>query len=461
MTLRQKHFSYIFMFLLHTLTYFLLTVTFLAIANGDLPQNIFAIISVCCELVFALLIESSYISILRGSRVRKAFTIFFMWMLLTTLVGLLGDVFSWGIGFSHFLIAPLLTECGYVVSRLAAFPLVVLYSTYLISYVDDDPEELKRYAWLVGGLSANGALLVLISIITSVDALYPWSLRDHPWVYFFFLCLPISVNIAIILSFRKRLSNRRALSFLVYEILVIATVVFDTLMQDITVAYIAVAYALLQIYISVQIEHEKEQEEALVQQRIAIMLSQIQPHFLYNVLTGIRSLCRSDAEKAEDALTDFTIYLRGNLSSLKSTECIPFLQELDHVQHYVKLEKMRFGRSLRVKFNISATQFLLPPLSVEPIVENAIRHGVMLKKNGGTVEISAEETEMEFIILVSDNGVGFDISTLDSLGSSHIGLSNVRERIGTMCSGYMTISSTPGIGTDVALHIPKAIGGHV
>ena len=85
----------------------------------------------------------------------------------------------------------------------------------------------------------------------------------------------------------------------------------------------------------------------------------------------------------------------------------------------------------------------------------------MLKKNGGTVEISAEETEMEFIILVSDNGVGFDISTLDSLGSSHIGLSNVRERIGTMCSGYMTISSTPGIGTDVALHIPKAIGGHV
>ena len=86
MTLRQKHFSYIFMFLLHTLTYFLLTVTFLAIVNGDLPQNIFAIISVCCELVFALLIESSYISILRGSRVRTAFTIFFMCMLLTTLV---------------------------------------------------------------------------------------------------------------------------------------------------------------------------------------------------------------------------------------------------------------------------------------------------------------------------------------------------------------------------------------
>ena len=87
-----------------------------------------------------------------------------------------------------------------------------------------------------------------------------------------------------------------------------------------------------------QIDYEKQQEEQLLQQRISIMLSQIQPHFLYNALTSIRALCRTDAHKAEQALTDFTRYLRGNLNSLSNTGCIPFLQELEHTKHYVDLE---------------------------------------------------------------------------------------------------------------------------
>lgn len=138
------------------------------------------------------------------------------------------------------------------------------------------------------------------------------------------LAMPMVVNIGIILNFRRMLTNRKAISFLFYELLVAAAVVVDTVIGEITLAHVVVAFCLIQIYITVQIEYEKQQEEQLLQQRISIMISQIQPHFLYNVLTSIRALCRIDAREAESALTDFTLYLRGNLDSLSNTGCIPF-----------------------------------------------------------------------------------------------------------------------------------------
>lgn len=174
------------------------------------------------------------------------------------------------------------------------------------------------------GLSADGFLLVMISVITSHSQNAPWHLSDHPWLYFFFLAMPMVVNIGIILNFRRMLTNRKAISFLFYELLVAAAVVVDTVIGEITLAHVVVAFCLIQIYITVQIEYEKQQEEQLLQQRISIMISQIQPHFLYNVLTSIRALCRIDAREAESALTDFTLYLRGNLDSLSNTGCIPF-----------------------------------------------------------------------------------------------------------------------------------------
>lgn len=438
------------------LTYFLIGVSIRAMIRHDLPSNPSVTCCVFCELVFSLLLISSSLSLLRGDRTKNSFSVFFLWMLLTTIAGLLSDILSWGIGFSDLPAFSFITQFGYTISRFAAFPLIILYSTYLISYINYDSEEMRGYAMFVAGLAGNGILLVNFSLFTARDAVQPWTLQDHPWVYFFFLCMPVGVNILTILAFRKRLSNRRAITFMFYELLVIGAVAFDTIIQDVTIAYIAVSYVLLQLYLSVQIEHEKEQEDAIIQQRIAAMLSQIQPHFLYNVLTGIRALCRTDAEKAEDALTNFTIYLRGNLNSIKSSDFVPFLQELDHIKHYVELEKMRYGDELKVEYNVSASNFFVPPLSVEPIVENAVSHGVMQKAEGGTVNISTRETGDEYVITIKDDGVGFDVAGLDSMKGDHVGLANARERIGIMCGGNVLVQSEPGAGTTVDILIPKA-----
>ncbi|MBE6972274.1 MAG: hypothetical protein E7440_00090 [Ruminococcaceae bacterium] len=423
--------------------------------SGETQYSYYTVASVFVELMFILLSASTYLDILRGSRTRRMFVQLFLWMIAIVSIGMLGDVFAWGIGMERFGWAPFTRWMGAFLRDAMGFPLIVVYSTYLISYINQDPQVLSRYAWLVGGLCADGLILVVIAQFTAVSEAQTWYLWDYPWLFLFFLALPMAVNIGIIFYFRKALTNRKAITFILYELLVLLAVMVDILVEEMTLAYAMAAFALLRIYISVQLEYEKQQEEQLVQQRISIMLSQIRPHFLYNVLTGIRTLCREAPPKAEEALLEFTSYLRANLNSLTTEECIPFVRELEHTRHYIQLEKMRYGDDLKVEFHIGADQFSIPALTLEPIVENAVRHGVMQREQGGTITIQTSAGPDGWRITVTDDGVGFDTQALDGSGTVHVGMSNVRERLSAMCGGTLRVSSVPGAGTQVELFIPR------
>lgn len=199
-------------------------------------------------------------------------------------------------------------------------------------------------------------------------------------------------------------------------------------------------------------------EKELVQNRIAIMLSQIQPHFLFNALTAIKQLCAIDPAKAEEAVGQFAGFLRGNLDSLTHTGAIPFEKELTHIENYLSLEKMRFGKRLSIAYDIDVSDFSLPPLTVQPLVENAVRYGVTKKPSGGTVTLSTRETEDAVILTISDDGVGFDPSAKKEDGRSHIGIDNVRSRLENQCSGHLTVSTVPGNGTTATIILPKKGG---
>ncbi len=196
-------------------------------------------------------------------------------------------------------------------------------------------------------------------------------------------------------------------------------------------------------------------ETKMLQNNIAIMLSQIQPHFLYNALTSIHSLCHNDPAKAEKAVADFTEFLRGNMDSLSSTKPIPFEQELAHLEHYLAIEKMRFDEKLNIVFDIEATDFLVPPLTLQPLVENAVRHGIMKRAHGGTVRVVTREFEMDYVIIVTDDGTGFDPQMPPTNERPHYGIENVRHRIEAMCGGILTIDSSPDIGTIATISLPK------
>ena len=193
----------------------------------------------------------------------------------------------------------------------------------------------------------------------------------------------------------------------------------------------------------------------LQQSQIAIMLSQIQPHFLYNSLQVIQQLCRIDPKMAEETVVEFANYLRSNLDSLTRNKPILFEQELHHVETYLAIEKKRFGDKFNVEYDINTKNFMLPALTLQSIVENAVRYGVTKKKSGGTVRITTEKTDNGTVITVSDDGIGFDTEQKPQDGRSRVGIENVSNRLAAMCEGSLTIESEIGTGTKVVMIIPE------
>ena len=194
---------------------------------------------------------------------------------------------------------------------------------------------------------------------------------------------------------------------------------------------------------------EKELEDS----RIAIMLSQIKPHFLYNVLNTIYHLYRKEPETAQEAVSSFAEYLRCNMLSIEKNEPILFHEEYQHIQTYLSLEQIRFRGKLDVVYDVDVIDFKVPPLTIEPLVENAVKHGVTKKRGGGIVTISTCKTDETVQITIADTGVGFDPDHYMEDGKPHVGIRNVQERLRNMVGGSLSITSSPD-GTIAVVTIP-------
>jgi signal transduction histidine kinase len=207
---------------------------------------------------------------------------------------------------------------------------------------------------------------------------------------------------------------------------------------------------------------ELEAEQKLLQaklheSRISVMISQIQPHFLYNSLGVIQELCYGEPEKAEKAIGSLAEFLKGNMSVLMSDKLVFFEDELKHTKKYLEIEYLRFEDQLKVEYEICVDMknFSLPALTLQPIVENAIRYGVRKRVDGGMVKISAYEKEEYYEVIVEDNGPGFDVDNIGMDEGMHIGIKNVRERLMRMCDAVLLIESEMGKGTRVSIQVKK------
>ena len=166
-------------------------------------------------------------------------------------------------------------------------------------------------------------------------------------------------------------------------------------------------------------------------------------------------MCLKDPKKANELVRNFSLYLRGNFSELDSVVPIRFADELKHVEYYVHIEMVRFP-DMNIEYDIEATEFVLPALSVQPLVENAIKHGLMRLETGGTVKIHSYETPTHFCVEVTDDGVGFDTDApIDE--KKHVGLRNIRGRLKAMVNGALVMESKPGVGTKAIIMIPKEV----
>lgn len=193
----------------------------------------------------------------------------------------------------------------------------------------------------------------------------------------------------------------------------------------------------------------------LAESRISTMMSQIRPHFIYNTLGSIEQLCILDPAQAGELVHNFAKYLRGNFGELDNPKPILMSQEMEHVHHYISIENVRFP-DMTFTFQMNSDDFNIPALTVQPIVENAIKHGLMKLAKGGTIHVVSYETDTHYCISVVDDGVGFDTNALND-DRKHVGLRNIRERLKVMVNGTLEIESTPGVGTKVLISIPKEV----
>ena len=199
---------------------------------------------------------------------------------------------------------------------------------------------------------------------------------------------------------------------------------------------------------------------------VKALQAQINPHFLFNSLTVIGSLCRTEPLKARDLIFSLSSFFRKNLNNNRQN--IPLAEEIDHVRSYVKIEQARLNEGLEVVYDIDESlDFLIPPLTLQPLVENAIKHGIYPMKGKGRVEIQVKQTPEGPVIRIRDNGMGMPPEKVDQIRSEadsdgkSVGLRNVVGRLrGFYGTGFrFGIDSGPEGGTTIELGIPWVKGG--
>ena len=281
----------------------------------------------------------------------------------------------------------------------------------------------------------------------------------------------VIVGLSYVIQFRRNTQPRVIILFSVFAVLCMTALLTQIFAYGIAWLNIAVLVGLVIIFIYNQMfiaeslsEKRKiiadnqrviaEQSLLLEQERTQLMLSQIKPHFIFNTLTSIAQLCDDSPQLAKETTIAFAKYLRGNIHSLEEPKPIPFSEELAHIECYLQIEQIRFGDYLHIEYDIQATDFHVPCLTVQPLVENAVKHGVGEKEDGGTVLLKTEETDTDYIITVQDDGVGFDVSAPKQEKS--IGLRNIEMRLKQLCSASLQIKSEIGVGTTAVITIPKS-----
>ncbi len=399
--------------------------------------------------------------LISNRRYRQKLNLFFLGVAVSNIFMIIGDLGDWLLQDTSEQSAKIICLIFASVFYVASAFVLYFFARYMDEYLHLSGRVRKVYLSAIAVVCGVQIFFALISPFTGSIFYVADDGYQRGSLFMISQFVPLFCYISftvLVIAYRKRLSWQEVVFFLLYIFVPLGGGAAQMFLRGIAVVNVGVALALLFIMVNIQFEHEiklRRREQELAEMRIDMMLSQIQPHFLFNVLTGIRKLCETNPKQAAISIGAFSKFLRTNMESLTDKNPIPFEKELAHTQAYLELEKQRFGDKLAVVYKIEAINFSIPPLTLQPIAENAVRHGLMKKENGGTLKIVSGETDVAFFITVTDDGVGFSESSYKTGDDTHIGIANVRSRLQTLCGGSVKIQSNPGAGTVVTIEIPK------
>lgn len=243
------------------------------------------------------------------------------------------------------------------------------------------------------------------------------------------------------------------------QVMVSALLEYSNLLSGTT--NVVTALAVLEYYIYLSVIYQQEMRDAIAQRdlnlekdKMLILRNQIHPHFIYNSLSIIRSLAKHDSVQAVSCIDSFSDYLKAHIGAIETDSLITFEKELYNIRAYLDLARADKSRKIDVFYELETTDFRIPPLSLEPLIENAVNHG--LSRDGGIIRIVTEETPESYVIRVSDNGTAKHSPENDKPFHMGVGIENTRKRLAMHCNGTLDLDMTDH-GTTVTVIIPKEV----
>ena len=363
------------------------------------------------------------------------------------------------------------SEEAYYIVRIANFaslffgflimPLAAQYVSHLI-YIRSNGVRLywEIYEW---GIFIVGTILLIVNVffpfIYTFDATNTYQRMPYFfWIPGFIGFVGVVITLSVAIAYNQymiKIENAAIISFLSLPIIAI---VLQMIFKDVSFVNIAIVISTVILLISYEsyfAQYLIKKEKQVNEDKLRMVNHQMQPHFVFNSLALIRHQCLTDPEEAAQTINEFSAYLRSTTDLLTESECISFEKELDIIRNYINIHERRFDKRLNVQYSIRETEFDVPPFSIQTLVENALHHGI---NNGqledGMITISAERIKNKHIVIVEDNGNGFDTAVLDAESGQRVGIKNTTDRIRLMCNGTMHIESAVGRGTKVTIMIP-------
>jgi len=389
-----------------------------------------------------------------------------VWPELVTGIMLIADSLAFRFRGDDSDLARIMVYAGNLVSLLAGFWIAGLFFQYLCTFLPEKGRNKCVEWWKPAILIISGFDTILLIVSQFTGILYT---IDEQNVYHrgSFMGLAMGLQLILLLSFFILAICKKAKVAIIVTAGSLAALTVQTLIYGYPLTNIISGIAAISLFVREMIlQTEKtevkeimisEKEDTIQEMQTRIALSQIKPHFLYNALNSIYVLCGRDVNEARHAISNLSEYLRSNMSSIDSKLPIPFSREMELVESYLAIEKIRFPEELNYTIVTPVTAFSLPALTIQPLVENAVRHGIMPLDAGGIITITTRETDQAYIVSITDNGIGFDTGRSDQEedAKEHIGIKNVRERLKRLSGGELEIRSDPGHGTEAIIRIPK------
>ncbi len=405
--------------------------------------------------MFVLILQ--YLSMVRVSR-PMALDQYMMGMILAEYFYLFTEAVYWMIaGRPENRIPILINETLYCLCPLA---LSLLFWYLIRAWTDREKRRRTALDRVVDSLAALGTLLLLGNLFGG----YYFRIDPPSGAYIrgsLFsvrkLVVMLILSCCVIQILLERLPWREKVVFLSFPLAPMAVTVFSWIQAQPTLVSISAFCMVTFVYTNLYTRRNMEllsRRQALTESRLRGLQAQLNPHFFYNALASVSGLCETDPKAAETLIGEISAYLRSNVTQQDQDMMTGFEDEMENVRHYVHIVKTRFP-SLKVEYDLQAVDFELPRMTLQPLVENAIRHGMKRRFRGeGTVTISTVERPEAWVVTVADDGEGFMLP-LPEDGEKHVGISNVRTRLEMLCGGRLEINSAPGRGTVCTIRIPR------